>query len=31
MTEEKKGELEQITYIWYSVTFKDKTKTLLDL
>lgn len=27
---EKKEESEQVPYIWYLVTFKDQTKTLLD-
>ncbi len=30
MTEIKMEELEQVLYIWYFVTFKDQTKTLLD-
>lgn len=29
--EKKEGKLEQIPYIWYLVTFKDKTQALLDL
>ena len=28
---EKKEELERVSYIWYSVTFKDETEALFDL
>ena len=30
MTEKTEEKLEQVPYIWYSVTFKDQTKALLD-